>query len=469
MSVFRILSTKSNTIASGLYRSYNSGQNACTDLWYGGGEVQSVRNSLSRHLIYFDLTDLQNKFNSSEIMSGNVTSYKLKMKNSIPSDDVLTNDFQYDRLYKNIATSFDLIAFPINKFWDQGRGYDLFSEEYIVRQKGNSVTTGYSNWDYATSVQNWDEPGVFTEPSTAVTFSLPTQHFDIGNEDMEIDITEIVNHWIVSGNTNFGIGIAYRNDYEQISGNTRYISSFLTSKTNSAFKPFIEVNYNQYIKDDRNQVSNNRLSRLFLYTFSGNNSSNFYSASTVTVKNQSNSVIASGIVPTKFAKGVYYFDILMSGATRGQKYTDIWSGITFVPGVDRQDYTQNFIITDNYYNSPVTINHYTLNTYGIENNQIINGNQVIRNFVIVRVDYSQRGPQPYFTLNYKMTMNNQTEIIPWTPVNMTIRNNCQEIYFDIDTSWLLNNQTYKIEFSILELGSTKITPESIVFRVIKPF
>lgn len=469
MSVFRILPTKSNTIASGLYQNYNSGQNSATDLFFGGGETQSIRNSVSRHLLYFDLADLQDKFSSGEIMSGAVSSYKLKMKNSIPSDVALMTDFQFDRLEKQIATSFDLVAFPVNKYWDQGRGYDLIKEDYIVRQKGNPLITGFSNWNYATSTTSWDDPGVFTNPTTAVTFTLPTQHFDVGNEDMEIDITEILNHWIVSGNTNYGLGVAYRNDYEQVSGTTRYVSAFLTTKTNSSFKPFIEVTYDQAIRDDRNQVSNNRTSRLFLYTFSGNNAADFYSASTVTVKNSSNVAIASGIVPTKLSRGVYYFDILMSGATRGQKYTDVWSGVTFVPGVDRQDFTQSFMITDNYYNQPVTINHYTLNTYGIENGSIINGDQKIRTFVIVRVDYSQKGPQPYFTLNYKMTMNNQVEVIPWTPVNMTIRNNCQEMFFDVDTTWLLNNQVYKIEFSIVELGSKRTVPEFIEFKVIKPF
>jgi len=469
MSVFRILTTKSNTIANGLYENYNSGQNSSTDLFYGGGETYSIRNSISRHLIYFDLSDLQNKFNSSEIMSGSVTSYKLKMKNSIPSDVALTTEFEFDRLEKQIASSFDLVVFPINKFWDQGNGYDLLKEDYVVRQKGSPLITGFSNWNNATSTTTWDDPGVFLNPSTAVTFSLPTQHFDIGNEDINIDITEIVNHWIVSGNTNYGIGIAYRYDYELVSGTTRFISSFLTAKTNSSFKPFIEVNYDQSIRDDRNQVSNNRLSRLFLYTFSGNNNTDYYSASTVSIKNAANTVIQSGIVPTKLSRGVYYFDILMSGATRGQKYFDVWSGITFVPGVDVQNFTQSFIIGDNYYNSPITINHYTINTYGIENGEIINGDQVIRNFVIARVDYSQKGPQPYFTINYRMIMNNQIEVIPWTPVNMTIRNNCPEMYYDIDTTWLLNNQSYKIEFQIVELGSKRTIPENIQFRVIKPF
>ena len=60
MSVFRIYPKKSNTIASGVYKSYNSGQNAVSELWYGGGGTDTApdkRNSISRFIVKFDLSD----------------------------------------------------------------------------------------------------------------------------------------------------------------------------------------------------------------------------------------------------------------------------------------------------------------------------------------------------------------------------------------------------------------------------
>jgi len=469
MGVYRIYSTKSNTIASGLYANNNAGQNASFNFFYGGGEISAIQNSISRGLLFFDLTELQQRINNGIIMPENIINYKLKVKNIIPQDALLENNI-FSRLSNNIASSFDLQVFPINQYWDQGLGYDLIEQQYISKSFGTPTLTGFSNWNYATSMSAWTNPGIYTDPTTAVTYNLPTQHFDLGSEDIDIDISNIVNEWLYSGVTNYGIGISYTNPYETISGNNRYISSFLTQHTNSAFKPYIEVNYNQVIKDDRNQVSNNRKSRLFLYTFSGNTNVNFYSASTVFIKNAAGIPIITGLTPIQFSTGAYYIDVLLSSATKGQKYFDVWSGITFDPGVDVQDYVKSFVITDNYYTSNVpSVNNYTINTYGIENDQIITNDDIYRVFVILRSNYSQKQPAPNYILEYRLVMNSQETIIPWTSVNYAILHNCQELFFDIDASWLLQNQNYRIEFRINELGSKRVLTESIYFKIIKPF
>ena len=76
-----------------------------------------------------------------------------------------------------------------------------------------------------------------------------------------MDITNLVNAWLSGEKENHGLGVAYSREFELMSTNTRSISSFYTNKTNTAFKPFIEVNYSQTINDDREQVTNNRTNR----------------------------------------------------------------------------------------------------------------------------------------------------------------------------------------------------------------
>ncbi len=471
MSIFRIYPTKSNTIAGSYFSALNSGQNAVTDLWYGGGGTDTApekRNSVSRFLMYFDISDLQSKISTKEINDSYVTSYKLKLTNSKPSDLILEEDYEYDVLYKKVAASFDLIAFPINKYWEEGRGYDLTQEIYVVKQKGNYYVSGASNWNYATSLVTWDEPGVYTDP-TASTVFYATQHFDIGNEDIDMDITDIVRDWLSGGSENYGIALAYRRDYELLSTDTRYICSFFTEKTNSAFKPYIEVQYNQVIQDDRKQVTNNRPSNLFLYTFSGHNFANVtLSAITVDIK-RSGSIVYADLTPTQLTTGIYYVNVWMSGATVGEKYTDLWKNVSFSQ-YDNQNIEQNFQIQDNYYTSKIpTINDYVLETYGIEQGQILNQNDHIRVFCDLRVNFSTSKPTTRYSLQYRLVMNNQTEIIPWTEVNQAVINNCQTNYFDLDGSWLLHNQTYEIAFKINEMGTNRVMPERIVFKVIKPF
>lgn len=467
----RIYSEKSNTIASGVYKIFNSGQNSVSDLWYGGGGTDTSlerRNSISRFLIKFDLTDFQEKLQNKEINQNLVTGYRLRMKNAIPKDKVLEPEYEFDKLNKYIATSFDLICFPINKDWEEGRGYDLFKENYLVKQKGNPLLTGYSNWESASSTTLWDEPGIFSNPTGATAVTMYSiQHFDLGNEDIDMDITPIVNSWLSGGSTNYGLGIAYAREFELISGDSRYVSSFFTKHTNTAFKPYIEVSYNQTFKDDRLNVTNNRPCRLFLYTFSGHNPVNYYSASTVSIQTSGGVDVYTGLTPTHLEKGVYYVDVWMSAATKGQQYRDVWYDVTFSPGYDKQTYSQNFIIQDNYYftNTP-SVNNYSLTTYGLDNNSILGVDNVIRVFGDLRVNFSTNVPKNSYDLQYRLIMNNQDEIVPWTSFNQAIMNKCVSNYLVLDTNWLLTNQNYEIQTRINELGTSRVLPETIKFRTI---
>lgn len=470
MGVYRIYASKSNTIASSsAFENLNSSQNPVSDIWYGGGFIENNvyrENSISRLLLYFDISKLTSKFDDFTINSGTVTSYKLVIKNAIPSDKILIPEYQNATLNKAISSSFDLIAFPINKEWDEGRGYDLMESKYLLQTAGNLNITGFSNWNYAKSNDPWTEPGIYNNPTASTNF-YSIQHFALGSEDINMDITNIVNNWLSGGSQNYGIAIAYSRPFELESGNTRYISSFLTQKTNSAFKPYLEVNYNQVIKDDRNTVTNNRPCRLFLYTFSGNQAVNFYSSSTVSIKTQNNTNVITGLVPKKLCRGTYYVDIWMSAATPGQRYKDVWEGVTFNPGYDKTDFVQFFDINPNYYtNNSRSINDYVVSTYGLNNNDILQTDELIRVYADTRVNYTLKNPRTDFGLEYRLSMNNVNELIPWTPCNSAIIDGVYKCFFDLDTSWLLTNQNYQVTFRINELGTRRIIAEKLSFKIV---
>lgn len=463
MGRFRIYPSKSNTIASGFYEAFNAGYNPGSILWYGGN---SSRASISRYLVQFDLDELQSKINSKEINPDFVSSYRLRMTNVVPDDELLESDFEFAKRAKKIATSFDLIAFPINKYWDQGRGYDLLGSEFIKTSRGDTNLTGYSNWNYATSTTLWDEPGVFTNPTGSVTH-YSTQHFDKGDEDLDMDVTDIVKDWLSGGSQNNGFAVAYAREYELDSGDTRYLSRFYTEKTNSTFKPFIEVVYdNQIIRDDRVRVANDRTSRLFLSVYSGNTSANYFSAGTVSIKTMSNVDVYTGLTPTLLTKGFYYVDVLMSAATKSQRYKDVWSDVTFNPGVDKQNLEQTFQILGSYYtNYPKKTNDYVVSLYGIPNNAIIKKGEVMRLYAETRVNYSTRTPNEYYGLEYRLVENQITEVIPWSEFNTIVSENCSQFFIDVDTSWLMDNQNYQIELRVNELGTKKVLNESVYFAI----
>lgn len=471
MSVFRIYPSKSNTIASGpAFEAYNSSQNPVSDLWYGGGgfEQQGIfrPNSVSRLLMHFDFSEFESKLQDMTINEDLVQSYRLVLKNAVPSENILTPEFSNATIYKHIASSFDLIAFPIDKEWDEGRGYDLYPGNYLLKGAGYPHVTGYSNWNYAKYNDPWNEPGVYTNPTASTPF-WTKQHFALGNEDISMDVTDIVKNWLSGGSQNYGIAVSYSDEFESVSGQTRGISSFFTQKTNSAFKPYIEAVYDQVIRDDRTIVTNNRPARLFLYTFSGNQAANFFSAGTVSIKTQSNQDVITGLVPQQLQKGVYYVDILMSAATPGQRYKDVWNGVTFQPGIDRTDFVQFFDINQNYFTSGArSTNDYVVTTYGLNNNDVLQTDELIRIYAETRVNYTLKAPKTNFGLEYRLTMNNNIELVPWTPCDSAIIDNTYKCFLDLDTSWLLTNQNYQITFRISEFGTKKIIAERLNFKIV---
>ena len=472
MGVYRIYSSKSNSIANGRYSLYNAGQNAVTNLWYGGGRGANTaqrENTYSRFLMQFDLSTLMQKFANNEIMSGNVVTYKLKMTNAIPTDRDLERDGNIVALDKVISQSYDLIAFPVNKAWDEGRGYDLLESEFVFTRYGVPRITGYSNWDSATTLTAWDEGGVFSNPSASTT-NYATQHFSLGNENIDINLTELVTSWVSGTTANTGVGLAYTRPYELISSDTQSFASFYTQHTNTAFKPYIEVSYNQLIEDDRLYVSNNRTSKLYLYTFSGDSPVDYTSIGSVNITDNSGTVVFSGLTVNQAERGVYYVEVTMTGATKGQKYKDVWNDVVFQTGVDSTTFTQTFTIKDNYYSRTPSINEYVVDIYGIENGSKIRSGDQVKVFCDLRSNFrSHKAPTNPYRMFYRIVMNSQVEVAPWTQVNRVVIDNCQSHYVDLDTTWLLHNQSYKIEFKIQEYGTNRTLPQSVDFRVLNPF
>jgi len=472
MGIYRIYCEKSNTIANGRYTNYNSSQNAVANLWFGGGMGANTafrQNTYSRFMMQFDLSVLSKNFSDKTIMSGNVVSYKLKMTNSITGGRELEREGRINGLDAAISTSFDLLTFPINKPWDEGRGYDVLESDFAFTQYGVPRITGYSNWNSSTTLTDWDEGGVFDDPS-ASTINNAVQHFSLGNEDINMDVTSMLTSWMDNSVDNNGLAVSYIRPYELISSDTQSFSSFFTQHTNTAFKPFIEVEFNQLIEDDRLYVSNNRKSKLFLYTFSGDAPANYESIGDVNIEDNSGNIIYTGLTVNQVERGVYYVEVLMTASTRGQKYKDVWNDVVFVSGHDTTNFSQSFSIKDNYYNRTPSVNNYAVDIYGIENGQNINSGDKVKIFCDLRSNYqSFVAPTNPFKMFYRVIMNSQLEVVPWNQVNRVVIDNCQSHYIDLDTTWLLHNQNYKVEFKMQEYGTNRTLPETLEFKILNPF
>ena len=92
------------------------------------------------------------------------------------------------------------------------------------------------------------------------------QHFDIGCENIDIDITKTFNKFITGELENRGIGIAFAPTFEYMTSNVENYVGLLTNRTNSFFEPYVETIYEDSIIDDRNNFILGKTNKLYLYS-----------------------------------------------------------------------------------------------------------------------------------------------------------------------------------------------------------
>lgn len=196
--------------------------------------------SLARILLQFDLTELCALTASGDIPSSGLT-FTLRMNHKTTG---------YAR-----PASFDLTIRPISSSWDEGLGQDV-----------QLADNGFANWDKRTSTSFWTSPGGdFISSPSAVA------HFDTGTEDLETDVTQIVNGWLSGTFPNNGIGVAMTSSIESDSLYVDfYQKKFYSRQTGFQDRvPYLEVRVNDAIRDDRANIQWSRSGTLYLYNIVG--------------------------------------------------------------------------------------------------------------------------------------------------------------------------------------------------------
>ena len=430
--VVRTYFDKSNTIISN--KSTNTALNHVAELFYGGGLAGHV---YSRHLFFFDTTRLQSLYTGGTYTDLTKLTHTLRMTNTISLDDEFINGM-YDGMQN--ASSFDLIAFKINQDWDAGVGYDYSIPAVMIGDPAYSE--GPSNWYSAQTGVAWTNGnGVYSGSPTGITIS--TQHFDKGNEDIEMDITSYVNG-ILTGDTNFGLGLAFASGFEQLNTlNPQYVA-FFTNNTQSFFEPYIETIYNNHIQDDRNNFFLDKPSKLYLYVNLAGNPTNLDAIPAVNILDY-NGTLFSAFTPSQVnhvTLGVYSIDIIVpsNGNNVEVMYNDVWTGLT-INGVNRPDVTLDFITKDSigFYNigtNDMLPKKTAVNISGIRNKEKIKRGDIRKAIVSARIPYTVEQTQNISDMKYRLYVLEGTAeytVIDFEPIEMA--NNYY--YFLIDTASLI--------------------------------
>ena len=281
----------------------------------------------SRALIKFNATASTNSIKSDRDggtipASGNVSFY-LRLFNA-PHSQTLPKNYTMD-------------VSAITGNWSEGTGLDM--EGY--KDKGSS------NWNNRISSRSvgsgyqWSTAGgdYYVDASSSFTAS-----FDGGTEDLEVDITTLVEQWVNSaGNVlgskdDEGVGVFLSNTYEGAS-RSYYTKKFFARGTEFFFKrPCIEARWNSSTEDDRGNfyyssslaTGAENLNTIYLYNYFRGRLRNIPAIATGKVyvslySGSSDDTAPSGSALTLVADGTHVLAVSPTVVTGGYVSTGIYS------------------------------------------------------------------------------------------------------------------------------------------------
>ena len=458
--VVRTFFDKNNTIVSNL--NVNTGLNPVSELFYGGaiGEQQ-----YSRFLFHFDETRLRSLYTGGTFVDLTKLKHTLRLTNTASFDTDLLNGTMGG---KDRASSFDIILFRIDQDWDNGVGYD-----YSICEALNgdcAFSNGPSNWINSQTAISWSGgTGVYSGSASAITVTM--QHFDKGNENIEMDITNYVNG-ILTGNTNYGLGLAYARGFEQMNTTKLQYVGFFTNNTQTFYEPFIESIYNNHIQDDRNNFFLDKPNKLYLYVNLAGNPTNLDSIPSVNIYDENDALFSAytSSAVTHVTLGVYSIDIKVPTTLTNVStmYTDVWTGIT-INSVSRPNITLDFVVKDSleYYNIGNSDNlpkKVAVSIAGLQNKERIKRGDIRKVMVSARIPYTIEQTQFISDIKYRLYVSEGTSeltVIDFQPVEMA--NNYY--YFLLDTASLLPN-TYYLDVLVTSNLEVTTLKNSIQFDII---
>ena len=263
MAIYRFYATQDNTITDG-YGSLRSTR--ATDANMGMSDILEVyslfgaftTSSLekSRVLIQFDTTQIAASRSAGIIPASGSSKFYLQLYNAPQSSTQ--------------ATNFTLTINAASRSWDEGIGLDM--DTYLDLGVSNWKTASYDGTTYT----SWTTNGSDYHSSPEYT-----QTFGAGTENLQIDVTGLVEQWLAGTKSNYGFLIKLTSSDESGLNNTIPSSSYYTKKffarhTEYFFKkPRLEARWDDSRSDDRSNfyasssltTATENANNLYLYNY----------------------------------------------------------------------------------------------------------------------------------------------------------------------------------------------------------
>ncbi len=497
MSILRSYIDKNNTIISNSY--VNTGRNPVIELNFGASDLIVPNFGFTRFIFDLDLALLQENIASGVISTGctSAMTHTLKMTNTSSFDNELLNTFMSNE--RRRATSFDLILWRIPKFsgntgipqnWDEGVGYD-YNDFNIAQNSANggispltyvdsrAYSTRPSNWYQTTTLSGWSQNGIYNNRNQGdVNYSgltiIATQHFELGNEDLSMDMTNEINGILngsITGVT--GWGISYLPQIENITGLTdSYSVAFFSRHTQTFYQPYLLTNYNDLIQDDRNQFLKNQENKLFLYVFQNGDMVNLDSDPTVRIEDRNGDAVSGMAALTTCLKTKGVYEVVVPNGFSNYptpcQFYDVWSGLTIngqaIPNVTNQFTLQQY--TAGIQIGPVSKEPqiYGFDFYGILQNEQILNTDIRKVGVTIKKAYTGQQLLLDVSAFYRVYVTEgTTEVLvqDWTPINRTPN----EYYFIFDMRDKIPNQYY-VDIQVNSSGEKNTYKRQLTFSIV---
>ena len=420
--------------------------------------------------------------------------HKLKMTNTIMFNYELLNITTSDN--RRRATAFDLYLFRIPKVgavaqsWDEGVGYDYYDNNTQNTSNSSLTSRNYrdndksysnrpSNW-YRRSISNaWSTPGIYYNDNsgtgTSVNYTGLTQvayqHFEFGNENIEFDMTNEINNILTGATTGVaGYIVAFAPDLENLTGLTEnYSVGFFTRHTQTFYEPYLETVHDDLITDDRNNFIEGQTNKLYLYTYVNGNPIKLDTPPVVTIYDQNDDIIQSGITSCMITRGVY--EIIVSGITATTipcMFYDVWSGLSY-NGISIANVENEFVLksNSNYFQigtSTQTPKIYAFNFFGIRQNEKIINTDVRKVTCVIRQAYSSNIVLNTIDAYYRVYVREgqtEVEVQDWTPINRTP----DSYYFVFDTRDKIPNE-YFIDMKVVTDQNVDTYKQTLQFQIV---
>jgi hypothetical protein len=251
----RFFATKDNTITNAFKEDLvtrgtgsNMGAADILEVFSIYAQASDDSSELTRFLIQFDESEISSMRSANSLPAAGEVSWYLRLFNAPHSQP--------------LPSSFSLEAKAISAEWEEGFGMDLENYEDITLDGIGS------NWINRAEGETWSSPG--GDYHATPTF---TAEFETGLEDLDLEVTDLVEEWLDGTKTNYGFIIKLTDALEGTS-RSYYTKRFFGKDSQFFFRrPILEARWNDSRRDDRGCFyassslvsANENLNTLYLY------------------------------------------------------------------------------------------------------------------------------------------------------------------------------------------------------------